>query len=254
MKRWCGRFDSAAGGVRREPNAARRGRAFTLIELLVVISVIALLIGILIPSLGSARESARRVKCLANMRQIGLAVQMYRDQESKGILPQVLPLQGGDAGGGNDETLLDVLSKYLDAPVPRREVEGDTTTRFIVTDPYRCPSDNKGRDAATNFRPVHEDFGTSYEYFPGALIAFAEGPPMMLKRPAFAVTRAFEARDLPILADADGWHAGRTRTNPSSTDEWKNGLYMKDMRADWMKPVSGEELMQVMQEIMRTGG
>ncbi|MEM1213249.1 MAG: DUF1559 domain-containing protein [Planctomycetota bacterium] len=61
-------------------------RAFTLIELLVVISIIALLIGILLPVLTSARESARTVGCLSNQRQIGLAVQVYGN-ENKGDIP-----------------------------------------------------------------------------------------------------------------------------------------------------------------------
>lgn len=60
--------------------------AFTLIELLVVISIIALLMGILLPSLGSARESARVVVCGGNMRQIGLARESY-STANKGLLP-----------------------------------------------------------------------------------------------------------------------------------------------------------------------
>jgi len=64
-------------------NKARRG--FTLIELLVVIAIIALLIGVLLPALGKAREAGRAVVCRSNIRQLGMASNLYA-QESKEYL------------------------------------------------------------------------------------------------------------------------------------------------------------------------
>jgi prepilin-type N-terminal cleavage/methylation domain-containing protein/prepilin-type processing-associated H-X9-DG protein len=67
------------------------GRAFTLIELLVVIAIIAVLMGILMPSLRAARESARGAVCLSNLRQLSVAWTLYVDgNDSRMVGAQVM--------------------------------------------------------------------------------------------------------------------------------------------------------------------
>ena len=68
----------------RQPRG--RTQAFTLIELLVVIAIIGILAALLLPAMASAREKGRRTVCLSNVRQIGLGIQMYA-QDNDGRIP-----------------------------------------------------------------------------------------------------------------------------------------------------------------------
>lgn len=96
-------------------------RAFTLIELLVVVAIIVLLMAILLPSLGTARKNAQKVACCSNHRQVGMAVQMYAQENSNNLFPLTYPtvwdnkeIYAWDDGSGKaGPVTLGLLAWYL---------------------------------------------------------------------------------------------------------------------------------------------
>lgn len=112
-------------------------KAFTLVELLVVISIIALLVSILMPSLGRARDHAKNVLCMSNVRQWGLAGQMYASENNDQIIAetyaglwvnQIRPFIGLQV-----ETQLDTLENdiaYCPVATKVREINGSPGPGF----------------------------------------------------------------------------------------------------------------------------
>ncbi len=122
----------------------RKPTGFTLIELLVVISIIALLIGILLPALGAARSAARAMACSANLRSIGQAAYIYAS-DNKDYLPKgyevvstspyveqgwphmLMKTMSGDNGANNDFQESGIEAALL---CPEAAIEGDPVNQI----------------------------------------------------------------------------------------------------------------------------
>ncbi len=127
---------------------------FTLVELLVVISIIGVLVGLLLPAVQSAREAARRMSCLNNMKQLGLAAHLHHD--AQGYLPPARydpgmnPVAGQECGGIHP-TWLARLLPYLEQTAAAERwnlnlpwYEHDQEVREFVPDVFLCPSRRAG--------------------------------------------------------------------------------------------------------------
>ncbi len=219
----------------------RRPRAFTLVELLVVIAIIAVLLSLLLPALRSARNSARSVKCLSNLRQIGIAMATYmndfenfpvgRDTNYQakirwswgGVHWYTLDAQGNPVNPGVSATFMTgtrVLNPYI----------GSDQLQQARAEIFRCPSDTGCVYSRTREPVIWQTFGTGNPSLEGNETVFGQlgtsyqmnswlycdvqarwfGSPTGSYRPSYGPRQANIAPSkLVVISDAGASAAGR---------------------------------------------
>jgi len=146
----------ASSVCRNRPHQPRRYRAFTLIEMLCVIAIIGILAALLLPALAQGKEKARRIQCVNNLHEMGVAFNIFAHDHG-GQFPMRVPAKEGGA-----LEAVEAASRVQSAFYFSYRLFQPLSNELVDVKLLRCPSDT--REAAANFSQLRN---TNLSYFAG---------------------------------------------------------------------------------------
>ncbi len=210
----------------------REFEAFTLIELLVVIAIIAILAALLLPALAQAKQTALKAKCISNLKQIGIAIQLYVDDHDDKLPGPLWTGQPFEYDATTTNCLPYYLADYLSTPTPSAQV---VRSEIFLCPAYARVSISAPAGAEKISLLANQDLD------PGPAVVSPFGYPERAGNPArdslkmSALGMYGAPSDLYALTDADKKNA------PAANNPWYaqlpdkpiHGHYRDELRFDW---------------------
>jgi len=209
---------------------SKTARGFTLVELLVVIGIIALLLSILIPTLSKARQASVTLKCLSNLRQCGLAFQMYAGANKQYLPYPTTTLISGDAAQGY--LWFNAIDPYLASNTKGQELRTGVAANRTYKNYKQCPVyETFEGEKTAGTQTIYKEFARSYKMNSHLR---RNNPSKQCK-----ITDAKRNAEFVLLGDAISMDVTSFMTDGSGGGAFENGQFSFEVNdpITWATPV-----------------